>query len=233
MYKNLLLIIGLTLAPILCVSQNKTFKNEFNLNVTGFVANYFSLGGGPVSNNPYLFGFKRIFNEKSALRAGGNFNSSQSNILVNPQQPRSYQESKNVDFRIGYEWRRPVTNRFSWFYGIDLITNYNVFRNTNTQLFFDGRNQVPVDNETSNSSTGYGGGPIAGLQWNLSKRISLFAESRANFIYRENHRKTNWEGVTDALRQRNPNSFDERDNRDYFSSFNIFLPLDLFLAIKF
>ncbi len=214
-------------------AQDKIPKNEFNVNATGFVANYFSLGSGPSSNNPYIFGYKRLF-ENSAFRTGFNYNSRSSNTLVNPQQPRSNFSSKNIDIRIGFEFRKPLSNKFMWFYGIDATSNYNLNKSKNVQTFFKGSfNETSVTQLSLNSGTSFGGGPIAGLQWNISKKIVLFTEARAYFNYSENHTNTNWEGVTDLLRNNFQGNFESKDNVDYFKNFDLFLPIDLFVAFKF
>lgn len=231
-YKKLALLSLSFLLLTTLVAQERKFKNEFHLNATGFVGNYLNFGNGPISNNPFLLGYKRVYRNK-AIRFGAFGSSSSSNRVVNPQQPRSYRNSKELELRTGFEWRKMLNPKWMFFYGLDLAVGFTDNRTTNFQnVNFQGT-QVLVKNISSFAQNSYGGGPIAGLQWDFSKRISLLAESRAYFNYSEIHTKTKWEDVPDQLRVAQNSGFKDQDNVDYLSQFQIFLPLDLFVIIKF
>lgn len=231
--KNLKLILGLIflISNTLLFSNDKNgFKNEFHINSTGFVANYLNFGNNVSSNNPYLLGYKRIVNN-SAYRVGLMGNISNSNSIVNPQQPRLYINNQSLYFRIGYEWRKNIHNKWSVFYGFDFATDLNDNKSISYQNVNLNGNIFLVKNNSSFSNYSYGGGPIGGIQWNLTNRLSLMAESRAYFFYTEVQSKNKWEDIPEQLRING--SFADSDNVNYFTRLNLNLPLDIFLIIKF
>jgi len=203
------------------------------LNATGFVSNYFSFGGNTFSNNPYILGYKRII-KNSAFRVGVNYSLFNTNRQVNPQQPRSYNQGSRFDLRIGYEGRKFLSPKWVWFYGLDVTRLASQSSSKTTQKFGGGiTGPVDVTNISSSSNISSGGGPITGLQWNISKRIAVLAEARAYLLYSENRSNTKWEDVPENIRIMNPTIFEERNNVDYITDFRIFLPLDVFVVFKF
>ncbi|MDP2175304.1 MAG: hypothetical protein Q8K70_05265 [Bacteroidota bacterium] len=228
--KFYLLMLLICFRNIGMAQDEKTYKNEFHLNATGFITNYLNFGGAPNSNNPYLLGYKRII-DKSAFRFGFMGDIRTNNTNVNHSQPRSYSQTNSLNIRFGYELRQDLNKKWTVFYGLDLVGGFFDFKSKNSQSVFFNGNNTNVNFIRSNSNYSYGGGPVGGIQWNLSQRISLMAESRAYFLYTENQTKTSWEDVPEPLKANG--AFSQSDNVNYFKRTEFFLPLDLFLIVKF
>jgi len=216
------------------VSQDKINKNEFNINITGFVSNYLSFGSASISNNPYLIGYKRRFKNKHALRLGGAYFFQNTNNQVSTNFSRSYSSISDLNYRIGYENLLKLSNKFSWFYGIDYAASVNSFKSKSDQRFNSFGKIFNPTFISTNDVKSYGGGFVAGLQWNVSKQISFFAEARLYGFYTEETRTTNWENLSDDLKTAFPSqNFSEIKNTNFNSNFQLSLPLDLFVVFKF
>jgi hypothetical protein len=229
--KNLVLTLLLTSIYFIGFSQEQAPKNEFGLNATGFVANYFNLGGVS-SNTPYLIDYKRKLVPGLYLRSGLDFGF-RNNNTSQQNGNRFYSSTKRVNLRIGVEKRKPLGAKFEWHYGLDAIGGLNFTESTSHQQFFSQTGIVSVKSISGNESSSIGLGPVAGLRWNVSPRISLWTEARSYFIYNELKILSRWEDVPDDLFNQNPGLFDTKSRTDYNANLNFFVPLDLYVSFKF
>lgn len=147
--------------------KNSKRSTEVGLNITNTLAGFFNSGGSGLSKDPYLFSLK-FAGPKGALRFATNFNTqSKSEFLTNGT--RKVEETEAV-LRGGYEFRKPIDNRFLLYYGIDAIVEYQIEKVDFSEF---GSGQITSENNTF----GFGGGPVLGIQFQLMKRIALSTEA--------------------------------------------------------
>jgi len=229
--KNLLLTFILTASSFIGFGQDFSPKNEFGLNATGFVANYFNLGG-VTSNTPYLVDYKRQLVPSVYLRSGLDF-SFRNNNTSQQNGNRFYSSTRRVNLRVGVEKRKPLGAKFEWHYGFDAVGGIDKTETSSNQQLFSNGEIVTAKIINGNNLTSVGAGPLAGIRWNLSPKISLWTEARSYLIYGEREIKSGWEGVPDDLLNSNPGFFDTKTRTDYAADLNFFAPLDLYISFKF
>lgn len=167
--KSLYLIIFNVLLSTALLGQEQEPKNrtsEIGLNITNTLAGFFNAGGTDLPTDPFLFSYKRV-NNSGALRFGVNFRVvNQKEFLNNGE--RDVKEN-DFFFRGGYEWRNKVNNRFTLYYGLDAVAEYQ-----NEQLDFI---SFGFEDLASFENTyGIGGGPVLGVIFHLNKRVALSTE---------------------------------------------------------
>jgi len=142
---------------------------ELGLNITATLAGFFNSGGQGLPADPYMFGLK-LSRSKGALRLGigGRFQR-RTEFLFFGDRTTSNQQ---LEVRGGYEWREAFGPRFTLLWGLDLAGRY---RNEAVRL-----SSFPQDITVSSRELGVGGGPVLGMLFHLSPRVSLSTES---FLY--------------------------------------------------
>lgn len=214
-------------------AQEKEYKNEFSLNTTGFIANYFNLGGVS-SNSLYIVDYKREIGTDLYFRSGldasySNDNTSQTN------QSRAYFNTKRFDLRLGVERRKKLGKKWFWHYGVDIIGGMNYGTSTSSQQFLNDQFvQEDVKRISALENENIGFGPVTGLRWEISPRISLWTEGRLYFNYSETKNLTRWEDVSESVKNRNTGfNFDTNSNTNYRTAANAVLPLDVYVTFSF
>lgn len=231
--KNISLILLTVLFSTTLYGQDKVHNNEFSLNATGFVANYFNLGGVN-SNSIYVIDYKRRLGANLYFRSGldasyTNSNSAQSNLA------RSYFNTKSFDLRLGVERRKQLSEKWFWHYGVDVIGGMNYNTSTSDQQFTNDRFELEAVTRISATETeNIGIGPVTGLRWQISPRISIWTEGRLYLNYVERKNLTRWEDVSDGVKNRNGSfNFDSNSSTSYGSSAVTVLPLDIYVTFNF
>jgi hypothetical protein len=212
------------------VEDNYPKRSMMSINATGFFSNYVNLGT-TTSNTPYLIDYRYAINKKLQIRSGLNFSSSSmNNDMGNGRRDKS--NSQNIDFRLGILSNNEISKKWSWYYGLDLIFSEFMTTSINqTAIFASGKQGTAVvENLFYNQQ--FGGGPIFGLKWDVSSRISIWTESRLYYTYTESINTTTWSDFSIDIPE-NDRRFDERKTDNYLSSTRFFLPLDVFVGIKF
>lgn len=136
------------------------------MNITQTLAGFFNSGGQGLPTDPYLFSLK-IPGARSTFRTGFNARFRNREEESNTGQRLIYE--RDFHLRGGLEWRRTLTKKFSFYYGVDAIMRYqqeDVDFTTNGGTI-----------ELGSNSIGFGGGPLMGLMFHLSPRIMLSTES--------------------------------------------------------
>ncbi|GEM_PF-1230628 len=227
-----LILIGILFAFTSSAQENE-YKNEFSLNTTGFIANYFNLGGVS-SNSLYIVDYKREIGTDLYFRSGldasyGNSNTSQTN------QSRAYLNTKRFDLRLGVERRKKLGGKWFWHYGVDIVGGMNYGTSTSNQQFLNSSfAQEDVKRISASENENIGFGPVTGLRWKISPRISLWTEGRLYFNYSETKNITRWEDVSESVKNRNTGfNFDTNSNTNYRTAANAVLPLDVYITFNF
>jgi len=163
-------IFFIILISVSLFAQKKEKKSnrstEVGLNITNTLAGFFNSGGSGLSTDPYLFSLK-FAGPKGAVRFATNFRTqSRSEFLNNGT--RQIDETE-VFLRGGYEFRKPIDNRFTLYYGVDAVAEY-LFERVE---FSDFASAITTENNT----IGFGGGPVLGIQYKIMDRIALSTET--------------------------------------------------------
>lgn len=205
-------------------------KHELAFNASQFLSNYLNFNGFAQTNNNYILTYKY---DLGPLRLRSGINAYVSNVNRTDNWGNDFRSS-NLNFRIGVEKQKELNQHFDAFIGVDLVTDQA--SGTNTQKFelWDGNESKMVDRNIVNKNELYGVAPVAGIQWNFSKRLSIYTEARAVIAYGETENFTEWDGVNQGMRDVYGEAFFDRNFRgSYNRSLQFFVPLDIFLALNF
>ena len=190
-------------------------EHDINVNTTFFIKQILNFSSTSLEISPYIVGYKFFPVRNHGLRfaLGGSFNKS-------TQSPDStfVQISKvsEVDYRVGYEYRKFFGKRWMFFAGVDFINSFTVNYtkvNSSTDII-----------TTSNNTWSIGGGPVIGIQINISKRISLFTETAFYYTYASTRSKTSSLNFPDL----NVNKITDTEQTGKF-----LLPTSLFFVFRF
>lgn len=241
MLKKLLFLL---LLPVSLVAQDtpdaKNFKHEIGINATQLIKQLISFSNSNPPTLPYTLTYKYISGKKAfrfGIGASIARDKGESKPLNTPNQfygpvPTYFNETI-ADIRIGYEIQIPIEKRFVGYFGFDIITaldrekSFSVTVNDNLPSFYS-YNQTTVNNSTF----GIGGGPVAGFQFMINKRISVFTESPLYFTFSKGNLKT--ESTTDSDFGQGQTTTRINDiSSTSATRLNITLPVTLYLAIRF
>jgi hypothetical protein len=198
-------------------SSGKKWKMEhdININTTFFIKQILNFSSTSLEISPYIIGYKFFPVRNHGLRfaVGGSYsgsNTSPDSTFV--QISKIYE----LDYRIGYEYRKSFGRHWMFFAGIDLT---NSFGSNSTKV-----NSSTDITKTVNSTWSIGGGPVVGIQVNVSKRISLFTETAFYYNYASTRTKTS-----------SLNFPDLNENRvtDIEQTGKFLLPTSLFFVFRF
>lgn len=164
------------------ISEKKwKMEHDVNINTTFFIKQILNFSSNSLEISPYIVGYKFFPVQNHGLRfaIGGSFthsNQSQDSTFV------QISKTSEVDYRVGYEYRKFFGKRWMFFAGIDITNSFTV-------------NYIKVNSSTditttSNNTWSIGGGPVLGIQVNISKRISLFTETAFYYNYASTRSKT-------------------------------------------
>lgn len=167
--KNLYLLLFSLLVSLNLFAQKKSTKkqsSEIGLNITNTLAGFFNSGGSELPEDPFLLSYKKLTGG-GALRFGTNFRLVNQKDFINTGR-RTLRET-DFFFRAGYEWRSEVSKRFTLYYGLDGVIEYNNEKITINSFGIE-------DLSSIENIYGFGGGPILGLLFHLNDRIALSTE---------------------------------------------------------
>jgi hypothetical protein len=184
MSRAIFLLPVLLLPPLAVTSQTDSLllrsprRTEIGLNITNTLVSFFGTGSSETAD-PFLLAF-RAGSETRRWRFGANFRiRRRDNIddLFNPVD----ETERTYAARVGYEWVRPVSNRFALYYGVDAVVDG---RFTRIESFtFSGAATL------EENVTGFGGGPLLGLRLMLHRRVALTTETTLYAMYRTGYKR--------------------------------------------
>ncbi len=167
----------------LAINHKKRVKmeHEININTTFFIKQLVNFTGTSLAVSPYILGYKFFPVKHHGLRfgIGGNFSSQTQNPDSNFIQVN---KSSELDYRIGYEYRHFFGKWWVCFVGVDMV---NSFTASSSKV-----NSFTDIVTTSNNTWSLGGGPVVGIQANITKNISLFTETAFYYTYSSTLSKT-------------------------------------------
>jgi len=158
-------------------TPTKPLKHEFGINTTLLIKQVLSFNANNIPFSPYFLTYKYALNNNTNLRAGAGIIVQKASTTENDIDKR-YSKSYNMDYRLGIEKQNMLSDRWKVYYGLDFTYTYN-------EILAES-----AFNSFNNQVKGFGAGPVAGIQFYLNKRLSLFAE--ASLYYSDiNDRTTN------------------------------------------
>jgi|ERR1019366_430974 hypothetical protein len=224
------------------------FNHEVGINTTLLLKQIFNLSNNTFPTLPYDLTYKLIRdNNKWAIRVGIGVtmnNSSVSSTTTSTNQISGGPDpivptttnSTNLFYRVGWERRYAFDSRIVAFGGFDFAGQYGTTTSQSSNVFNNLPNSYSYTKTHDNTTTMmYGGGPVAGIQFFITKRLSLFTEIPIYFQY------TSQKEVTDNYQ----NQLVSSSGTDYISSDNsqtqitkgsklsVTLPVTIYLALKF
>lgn len=197
------------------VKEKTPVQFEMGLNAPLVFGQLLSSNALTTNPNPYLLTGKLFFG-KLGLRAGvgGHIN----NTIEREGDFADSEaiEDLGIETRFGIEWRSALGNRWKGTFGLDGI----FFSNKNITILDSGFDEV----RTGTVNTGWGVGPVLGLQFFITDRLSILSEGA--FYY------TQAEAQTSRLFKNFP-EFDDELGSINTTSLRINLPTTFFIVFKF
>ncbi|MBA3900052.1 MAG: hypothetical protein H0X62_07570 [Bacteroidetes bacterium] len=153
-------------------TENENHKNELGIEFTTFVRSLlpYEQGLSQFPLQPFFLTYKRHFGN-SALRlgAGGNLTILQDTGGYNTQ--RNYTDRRHgANLRIGWEFQQLLSRKLKVYYGADIVGGYGF----SVAHHLSSQHGTP---DWITTTTSFGAGPILGIQWWLTPRISFATES--------------------------------------------------------
>ncbi len=150
------------------------FRNDIGINVTNVLASVFSLNGEK-DPNPFSLIYRRHY-KRTSLRLGTNFTykkTRQQEFTSGDFLLRDLAVS-NGSLRVGLEKHLPLSNKFMFSYGFDLLGGLSLEKSEVTENTING-----VTNFFSATQNAYstGAGPVLRFDFKLSDRMFLSTES--------------------------------------------------------
>ena len=199
-------------------AATKATQPELGVNFTRFLDEAIDFGGGNTSLSPYLVTFKKLDETGTGLRMGAGISFDTEKNKEKDGSTTTVDGSffnSNINFRIGKEWQRSLSEKWSWYYGLDAISAVG-YRNVKSKQ---------NDNEKTTNSVqgGLGGGPVVGLQFMFNKRIGIYTEGSIYFGAAYTHLKNTF-GDTGQE--------DEKET-NFRTGLDFNLPSNIYLFIRF
>lgn len=198
-------------------TKTKTYKNEFGLDVTGFLRQFQPSNNSSGSNYfpVYYLTYRRHFG-RCNLRAGlgGAYSMQPANS------PWMRQSQVQINARVGWEWTDEISKRWQVFYGIDY-----------RQGFSSNRVTIPPTNSDyithrDINMVRYGIAPVLGFRFRVNERLSLATEASLNCYVQTLRTKSSFEPVSPQTPSR-PN-MTSYGNTNIYTSFA--QPLSIFFT---
>jgi hypothetical protein len=180
-------------------------KYELGVNATSFLSNIFSLNNDTESIR-YALTTRYFLNRNTGIRfsAGGDFNQT-------AQDFGSTTSEYAYNGRLGIEYGKPISNKFHFYFGLDIF-GQSEFSESTTNIGFD-------DIKVSTRIRNLGLGPALRLEYHLTDRIVLMTEG---FLYGSSYYRVRTESAGSVNRR------EENGLRVILSE-----PTNLFVSIKF
>lgn len=148
-----------------------TNKHEIAVDATPLLGQFLNLGGRNTSYNPYYLMYRYHLTDWAIrARVGG---STRSETSVTNDSIIRKTENNFLEFRLGMERKVDFAKRWQFFYGLDLVGSTG-------KAYYKTETRPGETNINESQSKAFGGGPMMGFRFKISKRISLTTE--ANFL---------------------------------------------------
>ncbi|MEI7979006.1 MAG: hypothetical protein WCI53_09200 [Bacteroidota bacterium] len=162
--------------------SNKPYQFQAGINVISFVRQFVNFSGSNnnIATSPYSINFKalkKLDNKNSliGLRLGSGYSNTNFSDANATNSNSTFIES--LDIRIGIEYQKMITKRWTAFAGFDYISQ-KATNNTESKFTNSGTEFISTNKRTTLMD---GAGFIFGMQFNLNKYLALSTE--ASYYY--------------------------------------------------
>jgi hypothetical protein len=157
-------------------------EHDICINTTFFIKQIVNFSGTSLAISPYIIAYNLFPVKNHGLRVGigGNYSSQTQNPDSSFVQVNKRSE---FDYRVGYEYRHFFGKTWVFYTGVDMV---NSFTSVSSKV-----NSFSDIVTTSTNSWSLGGGPIAGIQVNITRHITLFTETAFYYSYSSSKSSTN------------------------------------------
>lgn len=224
-------------------AQDTTAKHcEFGFNTTLLLKQVFNLSNNTFAMLPYDLTYKRI-NGNHAWRFGLGVDVDLQNVTTetsgggtvsgpDPVGP-TYSRNGLLSLREGWEKRFDMDKRFTAWLGVDLVEAYGNNSAQSISVFNNLPSNYSYSRTTLSGNTIEAGlGPVAGIQFALTKRLSLFTEAPLYAVF--HYEKQETENYTN---QYFGGGYNAELNKETITTSKLNLsftmPVTLYLALKF
>ncbi|MEM6262325.1 MAG: outer membrane beta-barrel protein [Bacteroidota bacterium] len=146
--------------------------HEVGINATFFIKQLLDLSENDIATSPYLFTYRMAIG-KWGIRAGVGGTNQRTETSEEGFADTETQQDYSLDARLGVERLLPVGKRWMVNFGLDATTRLV----GNVNIIETGFDRV----ETTTSTTGFGFGPVMGIQFFFNEHLSLYTEG--SFYY--------------------------------------------------
>lgn len=194
-------------------SQEGPHRNEVGLNLSNVIINLVGNTGNVDDSDPanYSISYKRQLKEDKYLRLAFNVKID----LKSDDEVTNVTNNNNFNFRVGYEKRNSISEKLLYYYGIDLLGTFNSAEST-----FASPNDIV---ELSNTTYGFGLGPVFGVQFLLNKRMAIGTEATLYGVFQINKVKEVFE----------VNTFFNKDETNFEFTAISTIPKSLYFIMNF
>lgn len=249
-----IIFLSLFLFSTSCFSQNDStekcnFDHEIGINTTMLLKQIFNLSNNTFPTLPYDLTYKLISeNNKWAIRGGVGItlnNSSVSSTITSTNQNQTpggpdaivptTNNSTNLFYRMGWEQRFVIDGRFLPYAGFDIAGQFGNSKSQSSNV----SNNLPFSYSYTKTRDNiltmmYGGGPVAGIQFFLTKKVSLFTEIPIYFFYSYQKEVTNnYQNQFDFNSGTYISSENGQTQKITGTKLSVTLPVTLYMALKF
>jgi hypothetical protein len=240
--RSTLFLVALSFSVAASAQDSSAVQHEFGFNTTLLLKQVFNLSNNTFPMLPYDLTYKRIHGAH-AWRFGLGVDVDLQNVATStsgsgtttgpdPIGP-TYSRDGLVSLREGWEKRFDLDKRFTAWLGLDVVEAYgnnsaqtiSVFNNLPGSYFYS--------RTTISGNTIEGGlGPVAGIQFMLTKRLSLFTEAPLYAVFHYEQKKTeNYQNQYNGFEYEA--SLDKETVTTSKLNFSFTMPVTLYLALKF
>lgn len=179
--KPLFFSLALVLSLNLAAQENfdSDNKNEFGLDVTGFIRFFtqFQANDDYAYNPVYYLTYRRLFDVGNIrFGIGGDYDRIENSTGFTDSLTFMNQSSA-VSARLGWEWQTSLSKRWLAYYGADFKFTYS--SGNNEANYFNGG--YAQGYEYKARTVGFS--PVLGIRFKINSRISLLTEASLSFYY--------------------------------------------------
>jgi len=193
-------------------------QQEFGVNATNLIKQFFSFTDNNISISPYAFTYK-LFINNTALRTGLGVNFSNAEEEDDDFGGRiKTTKSYAIDYRLGIEFPKNVIGNWYVSFGLDFIRTNS---GSHTEFLSSFSNTDVIT-----TSKAYGGGPFLGIQFNINDKINI---STGSTLYYSNTKTT--VETKDLVTSSGVSTLDEDKTRT--DNVSLYAPTSIFIAFRF
>ena len=205
-------------------SLTKVYHNEFGIDVTGFLKQFFNFNQGQGSSSyypVYYLTYRRHFTKGNIRFAiGGDFEN-RDIPPTNDDDKNIYRDkSYSLDLRLGWEFFNDISKRWQVFYGLDFISSS--YHTKNDVQYFSG--DYAYGSETKAQT--FGLAPLLGFRYKITNRLSISTQTSFSINWQKNNSKRYFTPIFDFIPPRDDDK--KPESKRVFSNYS--QPLSLFLT---